>query len=87
VVYSVSCLNLSSSHICVKLCSVDFDTSRCRKSTDLSWDSGEESTPADGEDRLAEVRKATPTPQVDSVVEPMIVEATLVEVMRPCHHL
>jgi hypothetical protein len=64
-------------------CIVGFDTSRCRKSTDLSWDGGEANTPADGEDHSVEVREPTPPPQVDAVVEPVIVEATLVEGMCP----
>jgi hypothetical protein len=40
-------------------CIVDFDTSRCRNSTDFLWDGGEASTLADGEDRSVEAREAT----------------------------
>jgi hypothetical protein len=55
------------------------DTSSCRKSTELLWDGGETSTPADGEDRSAEVREPTPPPKAEAVVEPTFQEATLVE--------
>jgi hypothetical protein len=53
---------------------------------DLSWDGGETNTPADGEDHLAEVREPTPPPQVDTAVELILEEATLVEGML-CHHV
>jgi hypothetical protein len=61
-----------------------------QKSTDLSWDGGEGNTLADGEDRSAEAREPTLPPQVDAVVESVIVEATLVEGVCPattdsCH--
>jgi hypothetical protein len=49
----------------------------------LSWDGGETSTPADGEDRSAEAREPMPPPQVDALVETILEEATLVEGMFP----
>jgi hypothetical protein len=66
------------SHVVVKLVLLT-GTPICRKSTDFSWDGGEISTSADGEDRSAEVREPTPSPQADVAVEMMLEEATLVE--------
>jgi hypothetical protein len=45
----------------------------------LLWDSRETNAPADGEDRSAEVREPTIPRQAETVVEPILQEATLVE--------
>lgn len=50
---------------------------------DLSWDEGETSTHADGEDRLSEVRDPTPPPQANAAAGPRLEEATLVEGTHP----
>jgi hypothetical protein len=53
----------------------------CRKSTDLSWDGDDTSTPAGGDDGPLEVREPTPLPQTEVAVEATLEEATLVEGM------
>jgi hypothetical protein len=52
----------------------------------LSWDGGEVSTQVDVQDHSVKARKPTPPPQVDAVVEQVIVETTMVEDMCSCHH-
>jgi hypothetical protein len=47
----------------------------------LSWDGGETSRPAEGEDHSADVREPTPLSQTEAAKESTLEEATLVEGM------